>query len=176
MPLSIYLAPMKQWLAIITLFFYFSASAQKIPNPRPVTFRSFTSFPAFPLYALDSSRFNSISVLNKKEPVVIIYFSPTCSHCQHQVEEITSHMNDFKTVKFLLVSSYAMQDIKEFVNNYALSHFPNFTVGSDPGFSMGQFFEVRSLPGVFVYNKNGKYKTHFETNVLAPTLIKAIRE
>ena len=163
-------------MAILALFLCFGANAQDTSKPVVINYRTHESFPAYPLFALDSSRFNSLRVAGKKEPVVIIYFSPTCSHCQRQAEEITGHIKAFKDVQFLMVSSYPMQEIKEYVNTYALSRFPNITVASDPNFSMGQFFELKSLPGIYVYNKNGKYKTHFETNVLADTLAKAVRE
>jgi len=49
-------------------------------------------------------------------------------------------------------------------------------VASDPNFSMGQFYELRSLPGIYLYDKKGKYKRHFETNVIAEDLLKAIQE
>src|SRR4051794_12946729 len=81
------------------------------PAPAVLTYKTYTSFPAFPLLTLDSTRFNTSSLRGKNEQIVVIYFSPTCSHCQHQAEEITSHMKDFKDVKFLMVSSYALSEI-----------------------------------------------------------------
>ena len=167
---------MKKWFAIFTLFFFFNGNAQDSTKPAPLTYKTYTSFPAYPLLALDSSRFNSVSVSNKKEPVVIIYFSPTCSHCQHQAEEITGHMNDFQHVQFLMVSSYSMQEIKQFSDTYGLAHFPNITIGNDPSFGMGQFFALKSLPGIFVYNKKGKFQKHFETNVLADSLAASLKQ
>ena len=73
-----------------------------------------------------------------------------------------------------MVSSYGLDEIQQFVASYGLDHFQNITVAQDPGFNMGTFFELKSLPGIFVYDKKGKLKTHFETNVLANELLNAI--
>jgi peroxiredoxin len=167
---------MKKWTALFALLFFLKGLAQDSTKAVLLTYKTYSSFPAYPLLALDSSKFNSVSISNKKEPVVIIYFSPTCSHCQHQVEEITSHMNEFQHVQFLMVSSYSMKEIKEFSDTYGMSHFSNVTLAHDPVFGMGQFFEIRSLPGIFVYNKKGKLQTHFETNVLADSLSASIKQ
>lgn len=166
---------MKKYLLLLSLFFFSRSNAQDSAHPAPITYKNYTSFPAFNLLALDSTRFSTLSVSNRKEPVVFIYFSPTCSHCQHQAEEITSHMNDFQHVQFLMVSAYSMQEIKQYADSYGLSHFKNITIGQDAAFAIGRFFDIKSLPGIFVYDKKGKYQTHFETNVVADSLKAAVK-
>jgi peroxiredoxin len=167
---------MKKPALIVALLFSLHVNAQDSAKPAAITYKTYESFPAFPLLAMDSSRFNSISVVSKNQPLVVIYFSPTCGHCQHQAEEITSHMKDFKDVKFLMVSSYPMEEIKQFSETYGISHFSNITLAHDPNFSMGQFYELKSLPGIFLYDKKGKIKKHFETNVFADVLLQAINQ
>lgn len=166
---------MKKILFVCALVFSLKAFAQQVA-PAPITFRNYTAFPAYPLLALDSSKINSVSVARKKAPVVIMYFSPTCGHCQHQAEEITSHMKTFKDVQFLMVSSYSIPELRQFVKDYGIARFGNIAVASDPTFSMGQFFDLKSLPGIFVYNRQGQYQAHFDTNVAADLLAKAIKE
>jgi peroxiredoxin len=167
---------MKKWafLLSIILLTILQVSAQDSSNIKAINYKTLAGFPAFPLMKTDSSKFNSVSVYQKGEPAVIIYFSPTCGHCQHQAEEITGRIKDFKNVQILMVSSYSMEEIQQFVSSYGLDHFQNITVAQDPGFNMGTFFELKSLPGIFVYDKKGKLKTHFETNVLANELLNAI--
>jgi peroxiredoxin len=167
---------MKKWafLFIIVLVSILGVSAQDSSITRGINYKTISGFPAFPLLKTDSSKFNSVSVFQKGEPAVIIYFSPTCGHCQHQAEEITGRIKDFKNVQILMVSSYSMEEIQQFVASYGLDHFRNITVAQDPGFNMGTFFELKSLPGIFVYDKKGKLKTHFETNVLANDLLDAV--
>lgn len=165
---------MKKWFIIPALLFSIFSFAQDSDKPKEINYKTLPSFPAFPLLKTDSSKFNSVSVFQKNHETVVIYFSPTCSHCQHQAEEITSHMKDFEGVKFLFVSSYTMDDINQYVSAYGLNHFSNITVGQDAAFNMGRFFELKSLPGIFVYDKKGKLKASYDTNVHADELLKAL--
>jgi peroxiredoxin len=167
---------MKKWafLFFISLLSILVVTAQDSTKANTINYKNLPGFPAFPLLKTDSSKFNSVSVYQKGEPAVIIYFSPTCGHCQHQAEEITGRIKDFKNVQILMVSSYGMEEIQQFVASYGLDHFQNITVAQDPGFNLGTFFELKSLPGIFIYDKKGRLKTHFETNVLANELLTAL--
>jgi peroxiredoxin len=165
---------MKNWLIIFALLPALQTFSQDSTRQEPFTYKSYASIPAFPLLALDSSKFSSISVVNKKESLIIMYFSPTCSHCQHQAEEMTSHMKELKNVKILMVSAYPLEEMRQFNNDYGLTHFSNIKLGNDPEFSMGRFFDLKSLPGIFIYGKDGKLKKWFETNVKIEDLVAAL--
>jgi peroxiredoxin len=165
---------MKNWLFIFALMICSQAFSQDSTQPAPFTYKSYTSIPAFPLLALDSSKFSSISVVEKKEPLIIMYFSPTCGHCQHQAEEFTSHMKDLKGVKILMVSAYPLGEMRQFNTDYGLAHFSNIKLGNDPEFSMGRFFDLKSLPGIFIYGKDGKLKKTFETNAAIVDIVAAL--
>ncbi len=123
----------------------------------------------------DSSTFVMSESAKKKKPTVIIVFSPTCGHCQHQAEEITSHMQALKDINFLFCTAYPMPDMREFISHYGLEKFPNITAAHDYGFMLNTFYKINSLPGIFVYDKKGKLKTRFETNVTAQNLVDAIK-
>eukprot|EP01035_Chromulina_nebulosa_P057555 gene57555-78856_t len=130
------------WLLLAAI----QVGAQEAKKGNVVTYKTYTSFPAFQLLNLDSTKFNSISLMTKKEPSVVMYFSPTCSHCQHQAEEITSHIKDLKNVKILMVSAYPLTEIRQFAETYAIDKFPNITLAFDPNSSLVSFYEIKSLP------------------------------
>jgi cytochrome oxidase Cu insertion factor (SCO1/SenC/PrrC family) len=137
-------------------------------------FRKLPDFPSFPLVAGDGSLFSSTAVIKKNKPTVVIYFSPTCQHCQTQAQDLTSNMKSFRDVQFLFVTSYPPQDTKSFLNEYAIEKFTNIKFGYDSSFSMGSFYDLKSLPGIFIYDKNGKFKNNFDTNVKPEKLYTAI--
>ncbi len=112
----------------------------------------------------------------KKHPTIVIYFSPTCGHCQHQAEEITSHIKQLEDVQILMVTSHPLYEIRQFIDTYAINHFANITVARDPDFNMGRFYELKSMPGIFIYNKKGKLKKAFDTNVKIEDLVAALEE
>ncbi|MEO7311920.1 MAG: redoxin domain-containing protein [Chitinophagaceae bacterium] len=130
--------------------------------------------PSFKLMRADSSFFQLQDIVKKKHATVVIIFSPTCSHCQHQAEEITSHMKDFENVNFIFSTLYPVQDMKTYINDYGLDKFPNITVGHDKGYNLGTFYQISSLPGIFVYDKKGKLVANFESNVKSETLLEAL--
>lgn len=167
---------MKNWAVIILCFLAAKSFGQDSTKTAPLTYKTYTQVPAFNLYALDSSKFSSISVVEKKEPLIIMYFSPTCSHCQHQAEEFTSHMKELKDIKILMVSSYSLTEIRQFATDYGVNHFSNIKLGYDPEFSMGRFYDLRSLPGIFVYNKSGRLVKNFETNTTVAEILAALEK
>jgi len=146
------------------------------PAPAPITYKNYKYLPAYKLRALDSTEILSTVVLHKKHESLIIYFSPTCSHCQHQAEEITSHIKDLQDVNILMVSSYPLSEIRTFAETYAINKFPNITLAYDPTYSLGHFFEISSLPGIYIYDKKGEFKKNFATNQKIETLLAALKD
>lgn len=167
---------MKTMILGILLLASASLSAQDSNKTKVLTYKTYPSFPAFPLLSIDSTRFNTLSVQAKKGPTIVMYFSPTCSHCQHQAEEITGHIKELRHVKFLMVSSYPLAEIRQFAETYAINRFENIKLAYDPESKLVGFYELKSLPGIFVYDKNGKFKKSFPTNVKAQDLIEAVKE
>ena len=144
------------------------------PVSGQISFRSLPDFPAFKLIDSEGKVFTSTQVQKRKRPTVVVYFSPTCHHCQSQTLDITSNMKLFKDVQFLFVTSYPEADTKTFLSEFALEKFSNIRFGYDTAFAMGRFFELKSLPGVFIYNEEGKFVKAFETNIKPETLKEAI--
>jgi len=137
-------------------------------------YKQFPTVPAFKLMKADSS-FIQLQDLTKKKASVIIIFSPTCGHCQHQAEAITSHIKDLKDVNFVFSTSYPVDEMKQYISSYGLDRFPNITVVHDNLPIMGTFYKVESFPGVFVYDKKGKLVANFDTNVTADTILKKLK-
>ena len=151
-------------LLILTVVLFAGTLLFAQPDSLPA-YKQTPTIPHIPLLQLDSVQFIAKSVVRKKHQTVVIFFSPTCSHCQHQAEDITGNMKDFKDVDFLFVSAYSIPEIKTYVDTYGLYRFPNITVGQDPAFKLGEFYSMKSLPGIFVYDKQGKLTASFETNI-----------
>lgn len=139
-----------------------------------ISYKNFLDFPAFKLKSSGERTFTSTEVQKKNKPTVVIYFSPTCHHCQTQALDITGNIKLFKDVQFLFVTSYPEVDTKPFLNEYAVEKFSNIKFGYDTAFAMGRFFMLKSLPGIFIYNKDGKFVKDFDTNVRPEILKEAL--
>lgn len=129
--------------------------------------------PAFSILQTDSTWFNK-EALPHNEPVVIIYFSPECGHCQLTAHEFEEKRNKFKNVFFVWVSYHPMADIKSFAEEYKLLNAKNIRVGRDPKYYVPSFFRVKFTPYIAVYGKNGKLIKTYDSGTEPETIIKLL--
>ena len=138
--------------------------------------KQFPFIPSFQLMKADSSKFYMKDAIPKKSAAVVIVFSPGCSHCRHQAQEITSHIQLLANVHFLFATAYPINEMKQFISDYGLDKFPNIQVGQDKGMNLNSFYKIKALPGIFVYNKKGKLVAEFVSNVTADVLASAVKK
>jgi thiol-disulfide isomerase/thioredoxin len=96
--------------------------------------------------------------LKKGKPVLIIYFSPDCSHCQHMMYELKPKMKDLKNTQVIMITFVQqIQAIRNFVRDFDLKKYPNFIVGTE-GYTMvvQRFYDVHTTPFTALYDKNQK--------------------
>lgn len=146
------------------------------PSDSLPVYKKFPFIPSFQLMRPDSSLFYMKDAVPKNHAAVVIIFSPGCSHCRHQAEEITSHMQSLADVEFLFATGYPVNEMSQYINDYGLDKFPNILVGQDKGLNLGSFYQIKMLPGIFVYNKKGQLVAEFQSNVTADTLSKALNK
>ena len=117
--------------------------------------------PPFKILLSDSSSFAKDD-LPKNVPVVIMYFSPDCGHCQLQVKEMADSMSFAKNVVFILASYKPVPEIAAFEKQYQLNQFSNIKIGRDTKYFIPSFYKVKFTPFVAVYSKKGKLLKAFE--------------
>ena len=111
-------------------------------------------FPVFNLRLTDSSVFKSSSI-KKGEPALVIYFSPTCDHCQVFISEILKNMESFKNDKIILVTYLDVAEVKKFENDYHLKKYKNIIAGTEgTNFTVKNFYDVGPFPFTAAYDKN----------------------
>jgi thioredoxin-related protein len=96
--------------------------------------------------------------LKKNKPVMIIYFAPDCSHCQHLMYELKPKMAALKNVQVVMITFVQqIKAIQVFYRDFDLAKQPNFTVGTE-GYSMvvQRFYDVRTTPYIALYDKKHK--------------------
>jgi thiol-disulfide isomerase/thioredoxin len=112
------------------------------------------TFPVFNLQLADSIHFNSSS-LKKNEPTLLIYFSPTCDHCQVYINEILKNMQNFKNYNIVLVTYVDISEVKKFETDYQLKKYPNIISGTEgTNFTVRYFYNVVTFPFTALYNKD----------------------
>jgi thioredoxin-related protein len=135
-------------------------------------YKRFPTVPPFSLLQADSSLLTKAQL--KKGPVIVMFFSPSCDHCQHQVKDMLKRMADFKNTQFVLATYQPFDEMVEFISTYELNKYPNIKVGRDQKFVLPPFYHIQSLPYLALYNKKGDLVNTWQGNVPVDTLLKAL--
>jgi len=115
------------------------------------------TIPPYHILTTDSV-YTSPADLKNNKPVMIIYFAPDCSHCQHLMGEMKPKMDAFKHVQVVMITWVKeIRAIRDFYRDYDLKKHSNFTVGTE-GYSMvvQRYYDVHSTPYIALYDKNHK--------------------
>jgi thioredoxin-related protein len=104
-------------------------------------------------------------MLQKGKPTILVFFDPDCDHCQEATKNFTAKIDRFKEVQILMVTIYDFSRIKKFCKDYKIASFPNITVTRDAVFDLPKFYQVSSIPDVYVYDKNGKLMRHYKKEI-----------
>lgn len=121
--------------------------------------------PAFNIRKIpDSSSFTN-KMLQKNKPTILIFFDPDCDHCQEATKNFTKKIDRFKDVQILMVTIYDFSRIKKFYKDYKLADYPNITLTRDAVFDLPKFYQVSSIPDVYVYDKSGKLIGHYKKDI-----------
>jgi thioredoxin-related protein len=136
----------------------------------------FPTIPPFKLLKLDSSSFLTKEDLRKNRPLLLMYFSPECEHCKHQTEDILAAIKKFKNVQIVMATYQPFNEMKTFYEHYHLADHPNIKIGRDERFVLPPFYQIRNLPYIALYNKQGKLITTFEGNHKVQLLLDALKQ
>ncbi len=131
--------------------------------------------PEFTVLKTDSTYANQ-SVIPKNKPVVIIYFSPECGHCQITAKAFGEKMADMRDIYFVWVSYYPLPEIKDFAKKFNLQQFNNITIGRDPNYTIPSYFRVKYTPFMAVYNKDHHLIQTYGQGTEADTIINLLKE
>lgn len=140
------------WILLFIIISGVTASAQTPDTVPP--YKKNPHIPSFKILQTDSTWFTK-EQLPKYKYTAIIYFSPTCGHCQFTAQDLVKKMDSLKNVFFVFVSYNSIEEIKEFYIKYGLNVFRNVRIGRDPKYFIPSFYRVEATPFVAVYNSKG---------------------
>lgn len=147
--------------------------AQQSDSSAP--YRKRPTLPTFQILQSDSTWFTD-SKIPAGHPVVIVYFSPECGHCQLEAEDIVKHMNELKNAFFVMVSYHSPQDIGGFAHKYQLEGLDNVRLGRDTEYYLPSFYQVTQTPFIAVYDAKHQLVDIFRNGAGAEKLAKAINK
>lgn len=162
---------MKKWLLTLAPVLFVLVTVAQSDTAYP--YKRYPTVPPISLLQADSSLLTKDQL--KKAPVLLMFFSPTCDHCQHQISDMIKRMSAFKNTQLVLATYQPFEEMVEFIKTYELDKYPNIKVGRDEKFVLPPFYHIQSLPYLALYNKKGDLVTTWQGNVPVDTLLKALQ-
>lgn len=153
---------MKKILPVLlpVMFFCIASNAQQKTIDPP--YKRFPEYPPVKLLLADSVHYFTKDDLPKKKPIWLMMFSPNCSHCQHETEEMVKNMDDLDDIQIVMSTSMPLDSMRAFSNRYQLNKFKNVVVGQDTHYLLFDYFQNRNLPFHAFYDKKKQLIRVFE--------------
>ncbi|QQL48914.1 TlpA family protein disulfide reductase [Mucilaginibacter ginkgonis] len=135
------------------------------------------NIPNFHILNTDSVKLTAAD-LKKNKPVLFIYFSPDCTHCQHMMMEMKPYMKDFKNTQVVMITFVnQLRSLQDFRRNYGLAAYPNFIVGTEGyTYEVQQYFHIKTTPFIALYGRNGKLVKTWEKAPAMKDLADAVKK
>jgi thiol-disulfide isomerase/thioredoxin len=132
--------------------------------------------PDFAVLRTDGVTYFNTSAISKEHPFVLLYFSPYCPYCRAQVAEIIDGMKSLKDLRFFLLTSFSVREMKSFSVQYNLDKYPNILVGKDTADFAPKYFQFAGVPYMAIYGKNKTLKSAFIGKVSSNQIEKVCQE
>ena len=151
----------------------FLGQAQNKTTADPLA--AIATVPAFKVFTVpDSSSYSNADLIEGK-PLVIVFFSPDCEHCQKETKELLAYKSELKDIPILMVSPASYEAIKTFYSAYGLNTMPNLHLGNDANYALGSRFQLRTYPSLFIYDVQGKLAKAFVGNIGVPDILASLK-
>ncbi|MBO9619229.1 MAG: hypothetical protein J7539_09365 [Niabella sp.] len=132
--------------------------------------------PPFKMIRDNGTIFNATQ-LPMGKPIVLIYFSPGCGHCEQLMRNVLKQENALTRTSVVLITYQPVQEVIGFVQQFHLQSHLNFYVGTERNsFLVRGYYHLEKLPFIALFTKKGdlvcKYNSEKDWNLLLKQLKK----
>ncbi|TDX00602.1 TlpA family protein disulfide reductase [Dinghuibacter silviterrae] len=147
---------MRLYTLLIALLLWAGKGLAQMPPPEAPVADS-TMIPNFTIVLADG-RHVTKGDLDPHKPVMIVYYSPTCEHCQHFGQDLAAHIGEFKGAQIVMVTFRPLNEVKDFENICHLEHSGVYVGSEGLTWVVQHHYNITNFPFVAVYNKDWKLK------------------
>lgn len=163
-----------RFLLTLILFLSVATGFSQVDSTTP-PYKKYPTLPPLQLLLGDSATKYTKENLPKKKPVLIMLFSPECSHCQHTAEELVKYKDELKGVQIVMATMHSISQMNAFMQQYKLDQLENVVAGRDIYYILQGFYNMHSLPYLGFYNKKGQLITGFEGSMPVKRIIETFK-
>lgn len=127
--------------------------------------------PPFNIQLANGQHFQS-SDLSKDQPLMLIYFDPSCDHCHAFINELLKKINLFRDVQIVMITYVPLDQVKSYLAGSELSKQPGIKVGTEGStFVVRYFYDIVQFPYVALHRKDGILMSTYERNIPDPEVL-----
>jgi thioredoxin-related protein len=110
------------------------------------------------------------------KPILIVYFSPECDHCQKLLKEFFKQVANFQKASVAFITYLPVDKVLKFEKDYNLAKYSNMYPGTEGStFFVRNYYKINEMPFVALYTKNGDFITSYEKEVDLKVLAKKLK-
>lgn len=149
----------------ISLMALISLQAQAVQKPAK------KGIPPFNIQLVGGQYFKSTD-LRQDQPLMIIYFDPTCDHCHLFINDLLEKIALFKDIQIVMITYVPLDQVKSYMTGSELSKQPQIRVGTEgTTFVVRYFYDIVQFPYVALHKKDGTLISTYESKVPAPEVL-----
>lgn len=167
---------MRLFSFLLVFFIAVAASAQKDSVDMSAPFRKNPGIPSFDLLKPDSNTHLTKADISAKHKTLLMFFSPECTHCQHQTEDMLSAIDSLKDIQIVMATYQPFEEMVAFNQKYGIEKYSNIKLGRDTKYFLPPYYRMKSLPFLALYDARGNFITSFEGNQKVVTLLDAFNQ
>ena len=159
----------------MSVFFCIPLRRKRPVNVPEAPYLKNPGIPPFKLLEVTAFTLSTKDDIKKNHKVLLIFFSPECEHCKHQMRDILADFSKFKDIEIVMATFQPFDEMKTFYKYFRIADHPNIMMGRDEKYMLPPFYRMQSLPFLALYDKKGQFITHFEGNQKVDTILNAFQ-
>ena len=114
--------------------------------------------------------------LPMEKPILIVYFSSECDHCEKMLKEFFKQAANFQKASVAFITYLPVDKVSKFEKDYNMSKHPNMNSGTEGStFFVRNYYKISTMPFVALYTKKGDFVTSYEKEVDLKMLAKMLK-
>lgn len=132
--------------------------------------------PDFNILLDDSTTILNTQSIPSGQPIILLFFSPDCEHCQEETKALIKEYDAVKNYKIYFITIEPFRDMRYFKEYFHLGNYSNITVGRDYTFAMPKYYQLNTTPFMVIYNKEKRLQVIVKGTPTVEEIVKLVKK
>jgi thiol-disulfide isomerase/thioredoxin len=100
------------------------------------------------------------------KPIILIYFSPDCDHCEKMLKEFFGKAKQFSRSSVAMITYLTQDRVAKFEKDYPVKKHANIYAGTEgTTFFVRNYFKITDMPFAALYTKEGNFVKSYSQEI-----------